>query len=325
MKRTSIQDLAKLLSLNPSTISRALSNHKDVNAETRQRVLEAAKEFNYVPNLHARYFRKKNSGLVALILPEFNMFFTHSIMAGINEVLTQNGFTLIVFYSNNSLAQETEIVRHCISWVVEGVLMVVGNETQDLNHLQELKIAEVPTVLFDKVIPTAFFTTVTIDDASAAEQATDYLITNNARRVLGIFANKSLDISQQRQLGFSRACSKRDISCDSVFVQQLDQLDTLIGEIQINTYDAIFMMSDELILNTLGSLHRLKIDPNLYKMSGISDGIFPKSTRPFIPHILHSGLRIGQIAAEELIANINAPDQYAIKQNKVQTSMISEP
>ena len=80
MKRTNIKDLAKLLSLNPSTISRALSNHPDISPETKERVKKAADEFNYIPNLHAKYFRQKNSGLIALIMPEFYMFFTPSLM-----------------------------------------------------------------------------------------------------------------------------------------------------------------------------------------------------------------------------------------------------
>ena len=86
MKRVGIKDLARLLSLNPSTVSRALSGHPDVSPETSVRVLAAAREFNYHPNLHARYFRKKNSGLVALVLPELNNFFVPGLMQGVNEV-----------------------------------------------------------------------------------------------------------------------------------------------------------------------------------------------------------------------------------------------
>ncbi len=325
MKRITIQDIAKMLSLNPSTVSRALSNHKDVNEETRKRVLAVVKEFNYVPNLHARYFRMKNSGLIALILPEFNMFFTHSIMAGINQVLTDKNFTLIVFYSNNSYQREIEIIRHCISWVVEGVLLVVSDETQDIDHLEELKMAEIPVVLFDKVVPNDKFTTITIDDAQVANAATAHIIDNGAKNILGVFAHPSIDISKQRSEGFHRALSSAHMQGSSIFINDISKIDQLISNIDLATYDGIFMMSDELMINMLGALHRRCINLIDFKMAAISDGVLPKNISPFVPHMLHSGLKVGQLAAEELIEEVMSTGTIPIKQIKVQTSLISEP
>ncbi|MGB1004423.1 MAG: LacI family DNA-binding transcriptional regulator, partial [Salibacteraceae bacterium] len=84
MKRITIKDLARLLDMSPSTISRALSDHPDISDSTKKRVIQLAKELNYTKNIHARFFRKQNSGLVALILPEINMFFTPSLIQEIN-------------------------------------------------------------------------------------------------------------------------------------------------------------------------------------------------------------------------------------------------
>ncbi|MBK9151736.1 MAG: LacI family DNA-binding transcriptional regulator [Saprospiraceae bacterium] len=60
-KRITIRDIAAMLSLTPSSVSRALSNHPGISETTKQRVQEAVKELGYVPNLHARYFRQKIS------------------------------------------------------------------------------------------------------------------------------------------------------------------------------------------------------------------------------------------------------------------------
>ncbi len=106
MKRISIKDLAKMLSINPSTVSRALSDHPDIKPETKEKVKSAALEFNYQPNLHAKYFRQKSSGLVAVILPEFNMFFIPELMDGINSVVEASGRSIIIFFSNNSLEKK---------------------------------------------------------------------------------------------------------------------------------------------------------------------------------------------------------------------------
>ena len=61
MKRITIKDLADLLQISTSTVSRALSNHPDISDAVKKRVKEAAETFNYIPNDFAINFRKKSS------------------------------------------------------------------------------------------------------------------------------------------------------------------------------------------------------------------------------------------------------------------------
>jgi LacI family transcriptional regulator len=75
MKRITIKDLADLLQISTSTVSRALSNHPDISEAVKQRVKEAAETFNYVPNDFAINFRKKSSKVIGLIIPKMSMFF----------------------------------------------------------------------------------------------------------------------------------------------------------------------------------------------------------------------------------------------------------
>ena len=89
MKRITIRDIAKMLSLSPSTVSRALSDHPDISEGTKKRVHEVADAFNYTVNLHSNFFRNRKSNLVALIVPEINMFFTPELIRSIK--VRQNG------------------------------------------------------------------------------------------------------------------------------------------------------------------------------------------------------------------------------------------
>ena len=120
MKRVTIKDLAKLLNLSTSTVSRALSDHPDISEATKKRVRAAAEEFNYTANVHARFFRQQHSGLIALVLPEVNMFFTPSLIKGINNVIAASGYSLITFLTNDSYKREKEIIKQCLNWAVEG-------------------------------------------------------------------------------------------------------------------------------------------------------------------------------------------------------------
>ncbi len=172
MKRVTIKDLAKLLNLSTSTVSRALSDHPDISQATKARVRSVAEEFNYTTNVHARFFRKQHSGLIALILPEINMFFTPNLIKGINKTIDHSKYSLIIFQTEDSYEKEVKVIKQCLSWAVEGVLISLSKETYNLQHLEPLNKSNINCVLLDKTIENDTHPTVTIDSASASYQAT---------------------------------------------------------------------------------------------------------------------------------------------------------
>lgn len=303
MKRINIKDLAKILSLNASTISRALNDHPDISKETKDRVRSTAELYNYIPNLHAKYFRQKNSRLIALILPEFNMFFTNSLMDGINKVLEKEGYTLLIFYSNNSKTREIEIVRHCISWVVEGVLMVMSDYEEEPEHLNELKQSEIPIVLIDKVKNGTNHNTVTINDQEAAYLATSHLLNKDIFPLLGIFSNKNLSITKNRVLGFKEALLKKNKLIENNDIKYITNLPITseVADLNLQNYKGVFIMSDELLSNVYPILIEKSLYPAKISIISISDGKLPYLLHPKVNHILHSGTSIGETSANLLL------------------------
>ena len=325
MKRTGIKDLARLLSLNPSTISRALSDHPDISPETKLRVKKAATEFNYLPNLHARYFRQKNSGLIALILPELNMFFIPELIEGINSVIINSGYSMIIFFSDNSIDREKEIVNHCLSWVVEGVLISVSEHTFDSEHLHILKNADIPVVMLDKVIFTPEFTSVTINDKVAAFNGTKHLIDHDKHNILGVFGNPKLEITKNRLDGFKESLSHHHIlhsDYDIVYLYHgCMSTDILEEKLRKTPFDAVFFMSDELFMTVYPTLLKLNLFPEKTSIVAISDGKMPYQIYPRISHIKHSGFEIGKTAAAALIRSIQGESE--IKHIEIETTLVS--
>ena len=61
-----LKDIAKVAGVSYATVSRALTDHPDVNFETRERIKKIAKEMNYVPNPSARGLKGKNTNMIGL-------------------------------------------------------------------------------------------------------------------------------------------------------------------------------------------------------------------------------------------------------------------
>ncbi len=111
MKRTTIKDIARQLGVNPSTVSRALKDHPDIGLTLRNEIKQLADQLHYRPNHMAVYLRQRSSRLVGLIVPEVTMFFYPSVIRGIQNVLHEHGYNLIMLPSNESLEREMENIQ----------------------------------------------------------------------------------------------------------------------------------------------------------------------------------------------------------------------
>ena len=67
MEHITIKEVAKLCGVGVSTVSRAINNHPDINPETKQKILDVIREYNYVPNNSARNLKRADSNTIAVV------------------------------------------------------------------------------------------------------------------------------------------------------------------------------------------------------------------------------------------------------------------
>lgn len=313
MKRVTIKDMARMLNLSTSTVSRALADHPDISTATKMRVRKVAEEFTYTTNVHARFFRKQHSGLIALILPEVNMFFTPNLIKGINKTIEGSNYSLIIFLTDDSYKKEKEMVKQCLSWAVEGVLISLSKETYSLEHLEPLAQADIKCVLLDKTLDAGQYPTVTIDSTGASYQATAHLIEKGHQNILGVFGNPGFNITQERIKGFEKALAEHQLPVPKeniISVAQSADLDFILPPIfnHNNKITALFTMSDELLAKSLYHINALGLSiPSDIAVVSISDGVYPYLTYPQISHVKDSGSKMGRMAGKFLLQAIAEP------------------
>lgn len=313
MKRITIKDIASLLNISPSTVSRALADHPDISQPTKDRVREVARSLNYTPNLKARYLRSQLSGLIVLLLPEINMFFTPALMNGINEIVDEKGYSLVILQSDNSVTKEANMVKYCVNLGAEGVLLSLSTETSDLGHLQIARDADIPVVLLDKTIDSESYSSISIDGSEASFQAVSYLLKKGRTKIAGIFGNPRMSISQERKTGYNRALEAHGNPNNfSLDVEKVEQFETYWQQFtkQHPDFDACFTMSDELLVRTHHALNAMgRRIPEDVALFSISDGQAPYYLFPKVSHLKHSGYEVGKSAAKllfNLIGDLNS-------------------
>jgi len=309
MNRPTITDIARLLQLNPSTVSRALNNHPDVSPETRNRVQELAQELGYAPNQLAVNLRRRHSGLIALLVSEMNMFFNPSVFRAIEQEVYANGYQLIILQSNNTLSREQQNVQICRQLAVEGVLVSLASEAQVLEHFAPLLDQKVPVVFFDRVLSQNHSCSVTIDDVAITRQAIQHLAEKGHHRISGLFGDPNLTITRERFRGFKEVLQELGIPFEeqlTAFAQDSEQgSQKALKIMEEQKITAFFAMSDELMVGAVQAIEqkRLRI-PEEIAIIAISDGFAPEFYNPKITHIRHSGYEVGANAAKLLLGVI---------------------
>ena len=146
-----IKDIARELGLSTSTVSRALRGGYEISAETKKLVLDYAEKINYKPNPIALSLKERRSHSIGVVVCEVaNNYFSQAI-SGIESNAYNKGYHVIIAQTHESAEREVVNVKHLASRGVDGLLISLSSETQDLSHLHYLHEKGLPMVFFDRV------------------------------------------------------------------------------------------------------------------------------------------------------------------------------
>lgn len=325
MKRITMKDLARQIGVNTSTISRALKNHPDISPEVRERVRQLAEQLNYRPNHMAVYLRQRSSRLIGLVVPQTSAFFFPPLLHGIEQVLHQNGYSLIMMPSNESLEREMHNIQICFDNDVAGLLIAFSRETNDPGHLALLVEAGAPVVMFDNVLEDAPFDSVVLDDFADTVAAVRHLVASGCRHIAGVFGNMNLRITQRRLKGFTSALKQCGLPVNPehiIFANDTDEAQegTQMLVKSLVPPDGIFAMTDEVLTGVLPALLDAgKKVPEECALICMSDGFLPHYLRPQVSYLHHNGYEVGRLAAERLCTLIKTAEHLKPKYKGVRS------
>jgi LacI family transcriptional regulator len=309
VRKTTIKDVALRAGVNPSTVSRALNDSPEISDELKQKIKTIADQIGYKTNLMAKNLRLRRSSVIALIIPEMVAYFIPSVLQGITKLLNQHEYKLILLLTKDLQQLEEQHIDFSINAGVDGILISLSKQTNNLQHLLKAKEANVPVVIFDRILPTTDFDTLTIDDFIEAKDCAIKIIENNCKHVVAVYGNEKIDNIKKRKAGFESVMLKQTgavkytaIHSDDIKSAAFNLKNYLQKNIDV---DAIFANSDETLIGTHLCLELLE---NKYKLNpflvAISDNKFPEYLDRKILFLNHDGETLGYQAAEMLINKI---------------------
>ena len=140
-----MREVARRAGVSLATVSRVLNNNEYISEETRRRVLDAVREFNYFKNVHARRLATGRSDLFGLVISEIANPYFPEIIRGYQAMAWNRGFDVLLCNTEYDLERTKAVMRKLRESDVRGVAIVTSSV--DKSMTSELTGAGIPVVL----------------------------------------------------------------------------------------------------------------------------------------------------------------------------------
>ncbi len=211
MNHTTQKDIAKKLSVTRITVSKALRNHPDISAEMKKKVLKAAEELGYIPNLIAQNLTSRKSFTLGVVIPDLeNSFFAYATDSIIDTAGGKN-YNVLVTVSRENQQSEKLNLQKLIGMRVDGLLVCVSQETRNPNIFNYIKKLNIPLVFFDRQFEGLEFPSVTFNDREGSYAAMNKILEKGYTKIAHFAGYSRVGIGKERCLGYKNALKKKGI------------------------------------------------------------------------------------------------------------------
>lgn len=311
-KEVTIYDIARKLNLSIATISRALQDDPVVSKKTKKKIADLAEEMGYRSNNFARNLRNQKTNTIGVIVPRLNSYFMSTVIAGIESVANNEGYNLIISQSSESLQKEMASVKTMFNNRVDGLLVSLAYDTDDVNHFNSFFKRHIPLIFFDRVMEHDNCSNILIDNRKAAYEATTHLIQEGCKRIVHITATPKRNVYIDRLQGYKQALADHHLSFEESFliISNLSQESGAAAAQQILNMnplpDGIFVANDNCAVGCMIALKQAGIKiPQDIAFVGFNNDPVSTVVEPNLTTVNYPGYEMGEVAARNLINHLN--------------------
>lgn len=321
MTNTTLKLLAQQLQLSISTVSRALKDHPDISAATKEKVNALAQSLDYEPNAYAIQLRTQNSKILGVLVPAISNLFYDSFIAAVEEESRKNGYALMILQSSHNTENELNNLKIFRQNRVSGVFACLSAHSQNLEVYHKMNERDIPVVFFDIVPKDNRFTKVRMADERSAIIAAEHIVKRNAKKVLAVLGDEGLSITQKRKIAFQHFMQDfaPKTHCTYIHASSSKEAEELMLKqlSKSQKFDTIFSMTDEILIGVMKAVQALQLKiPHDIGIISISNGFIPNLYYPTISYVETSGHELGKLAFIQMMANL--------KGGKTQTELTVE-
>ena len=197
MKKATIKDVAREAGVAVSTVSNALNGSNLVTEETRNKVLEAARKLEYVPNMNGRNLKSSKTGKLCCITSSIRGEYFYRLFDAINESCNKKNYGIHIIITRNS----QEIIRNLLGGGYDGFFLFEGQWIQE-QELETIRKNGIKAVMLDRKIEMPTVGSVVFDSYRAGYEVTKYLINLGHKKIGFIESASDIYDCSERKRGY---------------------------------------------------------------------------------------------------------------------------
>ena len=164
---------------------------------------------------------KKQTHTIGVIVPNMD-YFCATAVRGIDEAALEAGYTVMICQSNESYGREVVNTQRLMASSVDGLIVSLSHETNNIDHFKRLLQKEIPIVFFDRTNSDLNASNVVLDNAFGGEQAVTHLIEQGCRRIALLRSLSTISVGTFRENGYRAAHQKAALKVDESLIIHTD-------------------------------------------------------------------------------------------------------
>ena len=314
MKHITIKDIARSLSISVSTVSRALTDDKNIRKETRDMVVAEAKRLGYKRNPVAMNLKMGRTNTVGVIVPEMHTPYASQVIKGVQEVLYKKNQKVMIAESDENPERELENLKMMEQFMVDGLIVSLCSYRKNVEMYRQLADEGMAIVFYDRIPHGLDMPQVLVDDNIDSFFMVEHLIRLGKKRIAYLQGPDDIYNAYERGEGYREAMEKFKlydpklvVNTGMTFKDGADAIDRLIyNKVE---FDAVYAFTDTLAIGAQNRLRALgKRVPEDISVAGFSGTELSTIVSPQITTMEPPLEEMGCKAAELVMEKINEPD-----------------
>ena len=320
---STMKDVANKAGVSIATVSNFLSGTKHVSPAVKEKIQQAIKELNYIPNRITKKGHRQISKTIAFIVTQLDCIFFPMVISGIQKVANENGYDITFYPTNYDGNLEKKYIHSIQSNNIAGIIIDSVISTSDTDYFHELsKITlngtPIPVVGIQEDLSSFGISSITLNSYQGGYIAAEHLVQKGCKKIVCITGPLVTGWASGRLKGYQDCLKKYNLPYNSSFYREGDC--SLISGYQASQYllanaiefDGIFAQNDLMATGAIKSLKERGFSiPRDIKIVGYDNIFITSLLNPSITSVHIPKQRLGEEAATLLLKLIKSPSTQA--------------
>ncbi len=258
-KASKLSEVAKIAGVSPITASRAIRGVGYVSEAARERILAAAAQLDYTPDMLARRMRGEKSRLIGVFVNNYGSQVLHEITKAISAEARARGYDILLFNAERFDRPGRQETSDMLGKLCDGLLLLMPNAAD--NYLNVVERQRMPCVFVSFDARAMQLPVVALENRAGARAAVEHLLALGHRRIAFIAGTGATGQSAERQKGYIDSLEAAGLAVDPALMEEGAFAQTgghaATGRLLAlpDPPTAIFAANDEMAFGAIDAIH----------------------------------------------------------------------